>query len=352
MSNNPNPTKILIIDDEEIIRQSFADYFEDQGYDIFTAKNGIVGLEIVMREHPDLILTDLRMPEMDGLEVIERSRQLVPDTPIIIVSGTGRIGDAVEAMRLGAWDYILKPVEDWLVLEHQINKAQEKARLIRENKMYQARLEHMVKERTAELEQVNARLSASEELYRTLFEKSGDAIFLIDEMTGQYINANQAAERLTGYSLSEIKTKTTKDLTPYGAAERLKLVNANETAHNFGEVTYVRSDGTERTTLLTAFSLQNRDMMVGIAHDITERNLADEALRQLNQAMEQSPVTVMITDTEGIIQYVNPKFSQISGYSAAEAIGQHSHMVAIGRTAAGILSGIMGYHYLRKRVAR
>jgi len=117
-------------------------------------------------------------------------------------------------------------------------------------------------------------LQESEERYRTLFERSSDAIFLVNALTGQYINANQAAERLTGYSISEIKTKTTKDLSPIEAEQRLNLATTLETSQKLGEVKYLRVDGTERIVILTIIPLSG-DLVVGIAHDITERKRAE-----------------------------------------------------------------------------
>ncbi len=137
MSNDLNPAKILIIDDEAAIRHSFADHLEDRGYRTLTAENGRIGLDILEREQPDLTLTDLRMPEMNGLEVIRRGSQLAPDTPIIVVSGAGRIGDAIQAMRLGARDYILKPLENLSVLARRSEKALEKVCYMRENQKNQ-----------------------------------------------------------------------------------------------------------------------------------------------------------------------------------------------------------------------
>ncbi|MCP4676447.1 MAG: response regulator, partial [Deltaproteobacteria bacterium] len=109
--NEASPT-ILVIEDEKILCESMADYLEDLDFRVLTAENGRLGLELFERERPDLVLTDLRMPEVDGLEVLARAGELAPETPLIVVSGTGRISDSVQALRLGAWDYILKPVED------------------------------------------------------------------------------------------------------------------------------------------------------------------------------------------------------------------------------------------------
>ena len=104
--------KILVIDDEVYIRDSVIGFLEDFGFEVVEAANGRIGLEQFEKEQPDLILCDLRMPEMDGLEVLAQVTKKNENIPIIIVSGAGNISDTVEALRLGAWDYIIKPIQD------------------------------------------------------------------------------------------------------------------------------------------------------------------------------------------------------------------------------------------------
>nr|WP_320192152.1 response regulator [uncultured Desulfobacter sp.] len=144
--------KILVIDDEAFIRQSFEDYLEDREYDVITAENGRKGLALIESESPDLVLLDLMMPQMGGLEVLKQGRKIMPDLPFIVISGANSIADVIEALRHGAWDYLEKPVHDLSILEHAINKALEKASLIKENNAYQERLEAIVRERTRDLE--------------------------------------------------------------------------------------------------------------------------------------------------------------------------------------------------------
>ena len=128
-------------------------------------------------------------------------------------------------------------------------------------------------------------LRESEERYRTLFERSNDAIFLINKRKGKYIDANQAAEKLTGFSLAEIKAKSTKDLTPEGAESRLGAVAALETSKKIGEVKYLRADGTVRDAILTVVPLIGNQIM-GIANDITDRKRAEEALVKSHDELE------------------------------------------------------------------
>ncbi|MBT3187692.1 MAG: response regulator [Anaerolineae bacterium] len=272
--------KILVIDDEASIRHSFADYLKDRGFETFLAENGRLGLETLEQVKPQLVLVDLRMPVMDGLEFMRQSKAAAPGLPIIVISGANRIEDVVKAQQLGSWDYLTKPLKDLSMLSYAVDKALEKAHLLKENRIYQENLEILVRERTDDLEKANAHLLASEERYRTLFERSSDAIFLVDVQTGQYINANQAAEKLTGYSLAEIKTKTIKMLTPKGATGRLDQIRTLETTKNFGEVTFLRADGTERIAVLNAFPLQHGKLVVDIAYDITERVRAEKEIQQ------------------------------------------------------------------------
>ncbi|MBI9077031.1 MAG: response regulator [Desulfatibacillum sp.] len=156
--NSDQPTTILTIDDEEAIRQSFAAFLEDFGYEVLSAPNGKIGLEVFRAHAPDLILVDLRMPEVDGLEVLSAVTKESKETPIIVVSGTGVITDAVEALHLGAWDYILKPVKNLSILLHSIEKALERARLIKENRAYQEHLEFLVDSRSKKILDYSHRL--------------------------------------------------------------------------------------------------------------------------------------------------------------------------------------------------
>jgi two-component system, NtrC family, sensor kinase len=151
---------ILMVDDDAAIRTGFALGLEDCGYRLLQANNGRQGLEVFELEKPDLVLLDLRMPEMDGLELLQHLKQRSPDTPLIVISGTGMIEDAIEAIRYGAWDFLCKPVSDMSVLTHTIDKAWERAQLIRENRRYQGRLEDLVAERTECLVKINESLSS------------------------------------------------------------------------------------------------------------------------------------------------------------------------------------------------
>lgn len=143
--------RILIIDDDEAVRDSIALYLEEADYDILQAEDGDKGLALFFEETPDIVLCDLRMPNMDGISVLKELSTRSPDTPIIVISGAGVMSDVVEALRLGASDYFIKPIVDMAVLEHAIQRGMEEVNLRRENLRYRQQLEQANRELEANL---------------------------------------------------------------------------------------------------------------------------------------------------------------------------------------------------------
>ncbi len=158
---NNSQKKILVIEDESVIRESFTFFLEDQGFSVQQAENGRVGIDILEKEQMDLVLTDLRMPELGGLDVLKYVKEKHADTPVIVISGNNFVEDAVKSTRLGAWDYLIKPIKELSQLGYTVEKALEKARLIQENNDYKDNLEEMVTERTKQLERKNHQLKIS-----------------------------------------------------------------------------------------------------------------------------------------------------------------------------------------------
>ncbi|UUY07049.1 SpoIIE family protein phosphatase [Pseudomonas sp. J452] len=148
--HNPS-AKLLIIDDDEVVRASLAAYLEDSGFTVLQAANGLQGLEVFELQRPDVVICDLRMPQVDGLELIRRINVLNTEVPVIVVSGAGVMSDAVEALRLGAADYLIKPLEDLAVLEHSVRRALDRTHLRLENQRYREKLETANRELQASL---------------------------------------------------------------------------------------------------------------------------------------------------------------------------------------------------------
>jgi two-component system nitrogen regulation response regulator NtrX len=125
--------KVLIIDDEEAIRSSLKMIFEYEGYDCLLAANGPAGLAIASRESPDLVFLDIKMPQMDGLEVLKQLKLQDDSLPVVILSGHGTVKTAVEATKLGAYDFIEKPPDTERILLVARNGLRER-KLTDENK--------------------------------------------------------------------------------------------------------------------------------------------------------------------------------------------------------------------------
>ena len=148
------PAKILTIEDEPPIRDGIVAYLEDSGCTMLEANDGPSGIEIFRQEHPDVVLCDLRLPGMDGLEVLSTITAESPETPVIVVSGVSLLDYAVQALKRGAWDYVTKPIHDMAVLESAVRRVIEHANLLRQNREYRENLEALNRELTQTLKQL------------------------------------------------------------------------------------------------------------------------------------------------------------------------------------------------------
>jgi response regulator RpfG family c-di-GMP phosphodiesterase len=192
---------ILVVDDEEAIREVVSTMLESKGYRCAVAHNGRVAQEHIKRTTPDLILSDMIMPEMDGIKLLEWVREFDPDVPVIMVTAIHDISTALEAIRRGAYDYILKPFEkDQLFLG--VGRALQHRRLVNENRKYQRDLEQQVEDRTARLQEA---LDQLEQSYDDTLEALGSALDLKDAETEGH------CQRVTAFCISIAKTMPVPD---------------------------------------------------------------------------------------------------------------------------------------------
>ncbi len=208
----------------------------------------------------DAVIADCDRHGPSGLSPIDVLRTLRLDLPLIATSRSPGKDAALDLLRAGAHDFVSKTRLELLpeALRHAIRDAQVRAQ-----------------RRRAE-----DALRQSEERYRKLFEESNDAIFVVEKRTGRYLDANRAAERLTGRTVHELRKLTTRDVTPDGAGERIRTIQASGAGPEQGEVEYLRPDGSSRTALLSVVHIDDQ-YAYGIAHDITARKRAELALRAL-----------------------------------------------------------------------
>jgi serine phosphatase RsbU (regulator of sigma subunit) len=195
-----------------MVRRFIVRYLERVGFATLQAVDGNQGLEIIRGHKPDLVLCDLRMPVLDGLDLLKIVREEFPDLPVIVMSGEGLLQDAIGALKLGAWDYISKPIEG-AVLEHAINKALEKANLIEENRRYRTNLEMLNRELRASLRLLAEDEDAGRQIqFRMLprnHQRFGPYLFTRDVvpstfLSGDFIDAFFIDQRHFGFYLADV----------------------------------------------------------------------------------------------------------------------------------------------------
>jgi diguanylate cyclase (GGDEF)-like protein/PAS domain S-box-containing protein len=299
---------ILTIDDEPAIRESFHLYLEDYGYTVLEAESGRTGIALFESLHPDLVLVDLRMPEMDGLQVLAHVVGHAPDTPIIVVSGTGAIDDAIEALHLGAWDYMLKPVQDLSVLLHAVRRNLERSRLTRENRAYQQHLEEQVRKRTEQLQlaneemrEANRQLKQSEEKYRLIFESLTDVYFQVD-LDGFVEEISPSIARNLNYQREQMLGRRLWDLVADPAHGDMLLERLEQAGMVTDyEVLLVDREGAKRPCAITAtreHSLIGKGRIYGVFRDVTERKQAEAKIEHqaYHDSLTQLPNRSLLLD--------------------------------------------------------
>lgn len=162
--------RILVVDDEEAIREVVSSMLGSTGYKCQQAGSGKEALAILDSGGQfELILSDLMMAELDGIGLLERTKEKYPDLPVVMVTAVHDISVALKAIRDGAYDYLLKPFEREQLLA-TVRRALENRRLKLENRAYQTRLESLVEERTRKLDQANQDLRGANEALRLVNE--------------------------------------------------------------------------------------------------------------------------------------------------------------------------------------
>ena len=187
--------KLLLIDDEEPARKIVGMSLRSDGYEVLTAEDGKSGLEVFKKEAPPIVLTDIKMPGMDGIEVLKKIKEISPETEVIVVTGHGDMDVAIQSLQLEASDFITKPIVDE-ALTVALKRAKERLRLRRMLKEYTDNLQDKVKQATEEIRQ-------RYEFEDNLIQRSIDGIIGTDKQ-GKIMIFNQGDERIFGYSKDEV----------------------------------------------------------------------------------------------------------------------------------------------------
>jgi PAS domain S-box-containing protein len=322
--------RILVVEDSEDDTLLILHQIKKGGYDFYyervdTAEKMIAAL----REKTwDIILSDYAMPHFNGLEALKILKETGIDLPFIIISGT--IGEeiAVNAMKEGAHDYLMKGNLKRLLpaIERELRESlsRDERRLFEQKKI-----------------EAEKALKESEKRYRRITEGLTDYLYSVRIENGRAVETIQgdACEVVTGYKKEEFASDPylwfrmivpeDRDL----VKEQIRLILSGNDVPPL-EHRIRCKNGTLKwvcdTTILIKDTKGKLLSYDGVIKDITSRKFAENELRKLSRAVEQSPVSVVITDIDGKIEYVNSKFAQTTGYSRDEIIGQNPRILKSG----------------------
>ncbi|MBT7260473.1 MAG: response regulator, partial [Desulfobacula sp.] len=194
--------KILIVDDEEIIVKLLAMSLRSDGYEIVTANSGEQGLEVFKSESPDIVVTDIKMPGMDGLELLKKIKEIDSEKEVIIVTGHGDIDSTITALQYGASDFINKPVRDE-ALAIALERAKAKIAIRKKLEEYTENLEIKIAEATEEIRRKS-------NFQRLLIKSSNDAIVAFDH-DWKVVVYNPEAASMFGETVKDVRNKMTID---------------------------------------------------------------------------------------------------------------------------------------------
>ena len=265
-----------------------------------------------------IVISDYVMPKFSGLSALQLLHERGVDLPFIMVSGQMGEDAAVEAMRAGAHDYLIKDRLSRLIpaIKRELNEA-----VVRRER------------RLAE-----EALCATEARFQSLVEQSLVGIFMLQDDIFIYVNPKFGD--VFGYQPDElIESRSLLDLVAHDDQFRVigqflrPLKEGSDSVHFFFQGRRRDGSGIDLEVSGTRTRINGSDAVIGTLLDITQRKRAEAELSKLWRAVEQSPVSVVITDLSGRIEYVNPKFIEVTGYDESELIGQNPSILKSGNMA-------------------
>mgnify|MGYP005843393805 CR=1 FL=1 len=328
--------RILIIDDKKDNLVSIKALLEAlmKDLEIKTSLSGAEGIEIAKKEKPDIILLDIFMPKMDGFEVCKKlkTNETTKHIPIIMLTAYKTDQKSKQkGLELGADAFLTKPIDETEIISQikvmlRIKAAEDH---LREKN---AELRKLIKAKTIEL-------SEKDQQYKSLVENSLEGMYIIQDGKISFHN-NKFAEivgcsintDLVGRPIMDFVAKESYDLV--SKMMRRKISGEQKSTHYNFKIAIKDGKRIIVESLANQIHINNKPAVQGVLRDITEISTLDESVRKLSRAVDQSPVSIVITDLQGRIEYINSAFKNISGYNEAELIGESPAILKSGHTKA------------------
>lgn len=325
-SQNTGSIRVLVMEDDPSMAQMICNYLSTRGFRATPARDARTGLELYSAEYFDLILLDYRLPDRDGLEVLQTLRRTIAFPPVVMMSGLGLEKVAAEAMKLGALDYVAKGgegdfLEELLLSVHNALQRKREMEDLRAAGEERARWMEELRQRVREL----GCLYGIEKLLAMAEVPDGSLLNSVAELVaGACQSRGACGVRLCTDELERCSRSWRE--TPWRGSFALRCRGATLGAL---DVAWLEPPKVSNQPL---FSSNEEDLLQSVADRLavyfdrvySARQLmrAQEELRKLHRAMEHSATAVMITDAMGHIEYVNPAFTTMTGYAREEVLGK------------------------------
>ncbi|MEW6068760.1 MAG: PAS domain S-box protein [Nitrospirota bacterium] len=296
--------RVLVVDDEIDVLNSLCDILSELGHDTEGFTSSKEAIEALNNRYFDILLTDLTMPEMTGIELLKITLKIDPLLVCILMTGKGTIETAVEAMKIGAFDYILKPFKLG-TLSLALSRAIEVRRLRMAEEKYRSIIEGQAELICRFLP--NKKLTFVNDAFCRYFGKEHKKLIghnLISLIPKE-------AEEIINKHLSYLNQKN-----PFVVYEHRVLLNGGKT----GWLQWISGATFDEKGEVVEFQ--------SVGRDISRQKQAEESLLLLKKAIEALPIGITISDTEQKIVYVNPADAQIHGYTVDELIGKNAQIYA------------------------
>jgi two-component system cell cycle sensor histidine kinase/response regulator CckA len=295
--------RILVVDDERVVVEVLTNLLEDPDRELLTADCAAGALEHARAGEIEVALVDKNLGADSGLELSRALKQAQPELEVILITGYASIESAIEAVQIGAFDYLTKPIADFSALSFKVQSALEKSQLKRSQR---ALLE---------------RLMECEVRHRRLIDAAPEAIVLYDAATGLVVEANEAAVKLYGYSPQDLLRAPAADLRgglPEGTQGPAPVLQRHR-----------RRDGSEFTAevTFTEFQQQGRTLRVQSARDVSEREQGEARRRELEERLRAAQrLDALGRLASGVSQDFGALLSRIASHAGnlAERIREQS----------------------------
>jgi PAS domain S-box-containing protein len=257
---------------------------------------------------PDIVVSDYQLPSFDGLSVLRIVLDMSPVTPVIILTGSMNEDTAVDCMKAGAVDYVIK--------EHI--------------KRLGPAILNAIRQRNLNIQKIESqkRLEESEAKFRYIFH-GHSAVKLIIDKTGLISEANESAAIFYGWNKDTLQGMNISNIV---VSENDEMNYLQIFSNNHVEQKHIKSDGQiyDVEVFKSRVYIGNEEFYHLIIHDVSDKKSNEQKLRLLSRSTEQSPVSILITDNHGIIEYVNPMFCKSYGYIEEECVGRRPDFLKSG----------------------